>query len=113
MKNKLVQGPWKSLEEIAAGREHKERCRKEMLDSQLSAQQDAYRSYRKKMATDVFLSLYGALGLTDILADMSSAIYLIALPSGVAFTWYLTKERRTQLREFKAYTQALKRAKEQ
>lgn len=106
-----LQGPWKSLkelEDIAAARESKEINEIKLLEDRLSARQDAYRSYRNKTAASAFLLLYGTLGLTDMLTDLSSTTYLIALPAGIAFTRYLTKQKRTLLREFEAYTQTQK-----
>ena len=108
-KGKVIQGPWKPLEDIAAGGEKKKRHEIERLEKRLSASKDAYHSYRNKITVGAFLSLYGALGLTDLLTDLSPATYLIALPVGVAFTRYLTEQRRTRLQEFKAYIEAKKR----
>lgn len=109
----VIEGPWKSVEDITAERESNKRNEMKVLEGRLSAQQDSYRSYRNKTAASTFLMLYGALGLTDMLTDLSSATYLIALPAGIALTRYLTAQRRTLLREFEAYTQAQKRAVEQ
>ena len=102
----VIEGPWKSLEDIAGERQKEEEMERKMLEENLLEREREYGSYRNKIGTAVALALFGSVGLMDLLTDLHPIVYAGALYGTVVLTQFITKQKRTLLREYGAYIRA-------